>query len=237
MTTHHQFLGLGPGQAERTQIGTVLYVRGEIYEDVPEDHLRRGGFISSPPVLPDPAPVSNVHGVIIVGSAPCWQEDLEAAREYAPDWPLMVVNGIGSLYLDPIDLWVSIHGRELVKWMRLRAERGGDPDFVAYGNFTDREEDGGAIRWNRPNAGGSSGLHAVQLALEIGYERVLLCGMPLDGQQRCRSADGEAVEAICAYESYQIAWKKLEPELQGVVKSMSGWTQKLLGKPTKGWLK
>jgi hypothetical protein len=235
--TSHLFTGLGPGQSERTAIGATVYERWNIYHDVPEDHLRRGGFLTHPPVLPDPEPVDDLHGVIVLGSAPCWREDLEAAREYAPDWPVLAVNGVGTLYLEPITAWCSIHGNDLVKWMRLREERGGNGDYAAYGNFSDKQEDGGAIRWNRPNAGGSSGLHGVELALEIGYERVLLCGMPLEGQERVRSLDGIAVEGVCPYKSYHDGWQRLLPKLDGCVKSMSGWTQKLLGKPTKGWAK
>lgn len=235
--TSHLFTGLGPGQTERTMIGATVYERWHIYEDVPEDHIRRGGFLEHPPVHPDPVPVDNLHGCIVLGSAPSWRADLEAARAYAPDWPVIVVNGVGTLYLDPIVAWVSIHGRDLVKWMPMRAERGGNTDYTGYGNYSDREADGGAVRWNRPNSGGSSGLHAVELALDLGYERVLLCGIPLDGQQRVRSLDGEVTEGVCAYSAYHDPWKKNEDKMRDRVKSMSGWTSKLLGKPTKGWAK
>lgn len=236
MTTH-QFLALAPGQAEETRIGDVTYTRWHLYDDVPEEHLRRGGFVSHPPEYPEAVPVNDLAGCIILGSAPCWEADLASARVFAPDWPVVAVNGVGTLYLDRIEAWCSIHGRDLMKWVPMREERGGNTDYAGYGNFTDREESGNIIRWNRPNSGGSSGLHAVELAMEIGYEKIILCGMPLDGQQRVRSLDGIAVEGVCAYASYQDGWNKLLPEMHGRVRSMSGWTKGLLGKPTKGWIK
>ena len=235
--SEHLFTAMGRGQSAETCIGGVVYERGLVYSDVPEDHVRRGGFLAHPLDLPKPEQAPLADGCIVIGAAPCWEDDLEAARKYVPDWPVVAVNTIGALYPDDIAVWVSVHGRDLLKWMPLRAERGYNTDYTAYGNFSDSEDDGGAVRWNRPNKGGSSGLHAVELAMEIGYKKLILCGMPMDGDQRCQSFDGAATQATCNYESYQSGWEKLYPRLKGKVRSMSGWTKALLGKPTKGWLK
>jgi hypothetical protein len=51
------------------------------------------------------------------------------------------------------------------------------------------------------------------------------------------SADGSPVEAVCAYESYRKGWERKLPDIKDRVRSMSGWTKELLGKPTKGWLR
>lgn len=229
------YLGTAPGQAGVIKIGGAKYVRNDIYPDVPGDHLRRGGFMPWPMDFEPPEPkTDNSDCVVVLGSAPGWREELDAVVDYLP---IIAVNGVGTLVEEDIAYWVSIHGRGLVKWMPIRAERGFNTDYIAYGNFQNKDEDGGAIRWNRPNSGGSSGLHAVELALELGFDHVILCGMPLEGQQRVRSLDGEVTEGVCHYSSYHDAWEKALPKLDGCVKSMSGWTAKLLGKPSKGWLK
>lgn len=235
--TEHIFYATGPGQAAETVIGGIKYVRGCTYTDVPAGHVGRGGFVDASVPLPAPLSAVDAPGCIVLGSAPGWADDIEDARKYAPDWPIVAVNGVGTLVEDDITVWVSVHGRDLVKWMPMRAERGFNTDYTAYGNFADADADGGAIRWNRPNSGGSSGLHAVELALEMEYKRIILCGMPLDGQERVRSLDGITVEGVCAYQAYHDAWEKAESKLRDRVKSMSGWTKKLLGKPTKGWSK
>jgi hypothetical protein len=233
----HVFTALGPGQSEKTIIGGAEYIRGEVYTDVPADHLRRLGFLEFPILQPEAAVIDTDDGCIVLGSAPDWEDDLAKARKLVPDWPVVAINGVATLYLEHIVMWCSIHGRDLMKWAPMRAERGGNTDYLGYGNFSDKEECGDFIRWNRPNLGGSSGLFAVDIALESGFEKVILCGVPLEGQQRVCSADGSPVEAVCAYESYRKGWERKLPDIKDRVRSMSGWTKELLGKPTKGWLR
>ncbi len=71
-------------------------------------------------------------------------------------------------------------------------------------------------------AKGSSALQAVYLALnKWGYDRVVLCGVPLTG------ANNEGLK----YGRFVEAWENVLPEIKGKVFSMSGNTKKLLGGP------
>jgi hypothetical protein len=158
---------------------------------------------------------------------------------------VVAVNRAGWLYLDPIAMWVSIHGGSnrggvgLVDSIEKRRALGADMNFAAYGNFAENEESGACIRWNRPNGGGSSSLFATRIALELGYERVVLAGVPLVGDTTICDADGsEKVEEPSAtgFAIYRGGWEKVHDEIADNVRSMSGWTRETFGEPTAEWL-
>jgi hypothetical protein len=160
---------------------------------------------------------------------------------------VVAVNRAGWLYLEPLTLWISIHGGgvsrggglSLMGHIEKRRALGADMDFTAYGNFAEAEESGDVIRWNRPNGGGSSSLFAVRIALELGYERVVLAGVPLVGHTTICDADGsEKVDepSAAGFGVYRGGWQKVHGEIAGHVRSMSGWTRETFGAPTAEWL-
>ena len=173
---------------------------------------------------------------VVLGTAPCMWDDL---RRVPARLDVVAVNRAGWLYLDPIVLWVSIHGPCLVSYIEQRRALGADMNFTAYGNFAENEESGDVIRWNRPNGGGSSSLFATRIALEIGYERVVLAGVPLEGATTISDHDGtEIVEewSAAGFGVYHGGWKKAHDEIARYVRSMSGWTRETFGEPTAEWL-
>ncbi|GAG14177.1 unnamed protein product, partial [marine sediment metagenome] len=103
---------------------------------------------------------------MVLGTAPCMWDDLARAPV---GLDIVAINRAAYLYLEPIAMAVSIHGVDLVEAIGRRRELGADMDFDAYGNFAERDESGDVIRWNRPNGGGSSGLFATRIALEVRY--------------------------------------------------------------------
>lgn len=173
---------------------------------------------------------------VVLGTAPCMWDDL---RRTPAGLDVVAVNRAGWLYLEPIALWVSIHGAGNLAHIEKRRELGADMNFDAYGNFANNEESGDVIRWNRPNGGGSSSLFATRIALELGYERVVLAGVPLEGQATLVDADGtEFVEEPSAlgFGVYRRGWEKARDEIGEHVRSMSGWTRETFGEPTAEWL-
>jgi len=244
------FAGDGPGQPERWRIGSTTYVRGELYTDVPPRHLMRGGFHQvgelDGSVVLHRRPVKRG---IILGTAPSmWTDLLQFRAQFDSDreWDLIAVNGAGFLYEEPIDLWVSVHGNHLVKWVRKRHDLGYDMDFAAYGNFGRYENiPDGITAWNKPHGNGSSGLFAVLVALELGYERLVLCGVPLEGQRRygygnpndkSEPDENGLVTGDTDYKHYRTGWYKRRGALEEHVRSMGGWTAEYLGEPTDEWV-
>ncbi len=178
---------------------------------------------------------------IIAGTAASLFADLELALAVAPEAELVAVNR-AALDLPVIAHATSIHARmlEVVRLARSEFDCVADPHCETYethaywpGAQVDRVWAGPG--WNQ----GSSGLFAVRVALALGYERVILAGVPLDDSPRyhdtpLRPIDwpaGGASDRAAAREKYRAAWRELEPELRGRVSSASGWTRELLGAP------
>lgn len=176
---------------------------------------------------------------LIIGSAPCVHDDLAAAP---PDWPLIVINYAGLRHMGPIDMWVSLHFRLLANLIEQRHRDGGDMNFEAYSRIPEKTagfiKTGAGIKIYRARIGrvanGSSGLLAVMQAIECGYERLILCGIPLSGsetlqadnriEKRTRGRRGKE-----AFERFRHPWNVHEDTIRRHVRSMSGWTRETFG--------
>ena len=229
------FLGDAPGQSAKTTIGGCAYLRGEVYRNVPAEHYSKGGFH----ITGDVDGVMVVHKTparrgVVLGSAPCLWVDLLAAH-VEEDWEVIAVNGAGVLFEGKLNIWASIHGPALNRWIEQRSALGYDMDFDAYGNYADDQDSGDVIRWNRPNGGGSSGLFAVMIALELGFTKLILCGMPMNGDERLNEKD-EVELGPTPYAHYRKGWEQRQELLSKHVRSMSGWTRETFGAPTADWL-
>ena len=173
---------------------------------------------------------------VVLGTAPCMWDDLARAPA---GLDIVAINRAAYLYLEPIAMAVSIHGVDLVGAIERRRKLGADMGFDAYGNFAQVDESGDVIRWNRPNGGGSSGLFATRIALEVGYDRVVLAGVPLIGETGVMERDGtESVREPSGggFAIYRGGWQKVYNEIKDNVRSMSGWTRETFGAPTAEWL-
>lgn len=230
------FLGDGPGQSDITRIGKREYRRGEVYNDVPPTHFAKGGFHATDEI--DDVLVYHKRPAgkrgIVLGTAPSMWDDLAAAPA---GWDVIAVNGAGFLYLKPIVMWCSVHGKYMHEWIAKREAAGASMDFRAFGNFGKRDNPGRIEQWNRPNGNGSSGLFAVLIALEHGYDKLVLCGVPLEGDQRHGYKDDPGVvKATTDYKHYRGGWLMRRDYLIRHVRSMSGWTRETFGAPDAEWL-
>jgi len=80
---------------------------------------------------------------------------------------------------------------------------------------------------------GSSGLFALKVALtDLGFDCALLCGIPM------APVTGHFFDAApwTGAGAHQLGWKQALPAIRDRARSMSGWTQHLLGAPTTDWL-
>lgn len=176
-------------------------------------------------------------------------------------WPGLVVavNEIGVYWPGRLDHWVTMHPEKFDAvgpdgdglWRQRRADLfGGEGPAtttaaVTWG--TDRRPDlvdrvlEDADQW----IGGSSGLLAVGVARALGCRRIVLAGLGITAEPHwterwAAAADGErAGEEERAWEYADVHWPSWEekaPELLGRVRSVSGRTAELLGRPTVDWL-
>lgn len=165
---------------------------------------------------------------LVLGSADCLREDLEgffAFRPHRKDWLVIAVNESGIVYPRTIDHWVTLHPQKLKIWERRRQ---GPSGYLTWGTDQWRHlVDRVATVW----AIGSSGLFGVKISLEdLGCERVVGAGMPMDGRPHIRR--GPWTE----FEVHRRGWLEMLHRLEGRARFMSGWTRELLGGPTVEWL-
>lgn len=181
----------------------------------------------------------------VVGGAECVWDDLAKLEELVGgEWPGLVVavNEIGT-HLERVDHWASLHPEKLHGtdpdhpdgwcWDRQRLERGLEDGYVTWCHKPER----GAMRWVKPFGGGSSGMLAVSVAWELGCDKIVCCGCPMDyGGWFDGSITHADDQHFTSYKSHRRAWQRKRDKLVTRVRSMSGWTAELLGEPTPEWL-
>lgn len=203
-------------------------------------------FIEMPGGAEAAAPASPLHRpgnapALIIGGAECVWDDLRRVEEMVGgDWPgiVIAVNDVGIHYPGRIDHWATLHAEKLDGWQRDRIHRGHGRTWTTWSRpkSTRRGVDRIVTGWTR----GASGMLAVGVALdELGCDRVVLAGIPMDAQPHFRESTVHvAGRPWHAGGSHWNAWKKDEmaERLGGRVRSMSGKTRELLGAPDIEWL-
>lgn len=181
---------------------------------------------------------------LVIGSAPGVFDDLKAA----PAWPKIVVNWAGVRELGPIEFWASLHPLLMIEMIGQRERKHGDMNFTAYVKMPRQNQKPPRrkpvvlhpLMQPAPatdTGNGSSALLAVMVALHLGYERLLLCGVPLEGAYTLQGKGPELRGRPNApmFEMFRKAWTNQRLRLAPHVRSMSGWTRGLFGGPEE-WL-
>lgn len=172
--------------------------------------------------------------LIIIGGARCVWEDYVQAEKAGFSGSVMAVNDVGLYYDRPLNHWVSMHASFLFHWVALRKGH----SMMGHETLTHTREPYPGIRvaWDIQPYGWTSGMFATQVAVALGYERILLCGIPQDGTGRFFDPPwmpgGEHDDR-----NSKKAWRSIvenTPELRARVRSMSGWTREIYGGPL--WL-
>lgn len=170
---------------------------------------------------------------LVLGGADCLWDDVEAVEQLiGKPWPGPVVacNEAGAHWPRRLHHWATFHPENFAQWETLRRQLGHPPGYVRWSNRNVPEQ---ADRLVQDWGGGSSGLIAVNVAMDMGW-RSVLCGVPLEERPHFHDRDDGRP---WKYANVHIKrWERNQQKLQGKVKSMSGATRQLLGAPTAQWL-
>ena len=156
-------------------------------------------------------------------------DDLEAAQKILTEFDVAAVNDAGVEFSGHLSFWATLHQEKFAIWQRHRAQRRRDMGCLMVSrrkHANTRIDRVVPERWR-----GSSGLYAVQVAMTLGYTRMVLCGIPMD-----KTPHFFRNEAWQAASRYRLGWKDAVSEIHEHVRSMSGWTRGLLGAPSVEWL-
>ena len=170
---------------------------------------------------------------LVLGDAASVFEEIEAALDLAEVDAVAACNNMIVNWNGHLDYAVTLHPEACRDWvgiveaLRLREAAGlNRPETWAHAPSA------GIDRWTK-HWRGSSGLHAVTALLEIGFDRIVLAGVPLS------ESDGHFYDRRPwhAAPSFRSGWLAHVSEIRTRVRSMSGWTAELLGRPSVEWLR
>ena len=176
---------------------------------------------------------------LVIGSGACVWDDLDAIGVHGDTnngWDTMCVNDMMAYYPGVVDHGFSYYYKGLPFWTNGRRETINAHKVVEkWGRVGYTHSRVNAqVNWPWPGHGTSS-LGAVYTALALGYDQVVLCGVPLDNGPHffeppwCTSnfenECGKTVQGRLLY------WHASLQMFQGRVKSMSGRTKELVGAP------
>lgn len=193
---------------------------------------------------------------MVVGSAPCLYEDVRAARELFPNAEVMAINEASGA-LEDVDHVLAGHSSKAEQFVRYRMSKFPHcKRFRVHASWARVEE---APRdelpsvtdwWSGVNTGATSAGKAIRIAQRMGFDRVVLCGCPLDTSGYFNPQETDALQreyqhlGKCARVGlkkdennrsvvrYRDTFRKLaETEWKGWVFSMSGLSRELLGEP------
>lgn len=169
----------------------------------------------------------------VYGGANTLHDDIAAAYDLCEPDTIIACNDAGMSYEGVLPHFATLHTEKVPQWLDERREKGlPDPLNFWTSNVKTVPECHRNLYKKVPPWNGSSGLLCITVALHLGYEKVILCGVPLHRTFEHYNYPGDWGDA-CRYRS---AWVKHKPLLDGKVKSWQGWTADILGKPSREWL-
>lgn len=143
---------------------------------------------------------------------------------------IMCVNDVGMHLHDTVRHWVTLHPEYMPGWMAFRKGHlygsGDTPKTHCH-----KSKDGIDVVWDMPaGVAGTSGLFACFVGLLLGYNEILLAGIPMTGS-------GHYFDPFWYGSEFQdraneLVWKQARDQFfEGRVKSLSGKTREWLGVP------
>lgn len=174
---------------------------------------------------------STVTTALLLGGANSLHADMDAATTlFQPDL-IIATNDAGRDWPRKVDHWVSFHCEQFPRWLKER-EKLGHPAGAKLWTGQRRGVMAHLDIERVPNWGGSSGLLAVAVGLEVGVDHMVLCGIPLTPEGEHYNKPGRWTDAG----NYRRGWLTHKHLMGNHVRSMSGWTRQQFGAPTQEWL-
>ncbi len=170
----------------------------------------------------------------MLGNAYCLHDDYQRAREIYAGAPVIVVNGAAG-EVKAFALFTQ-HPRKFPQWIKAQRERFGDGFTThAAGKAHLKSRWGNVERmpwvdfwWNNVASGGTSTWGARRMAGLMGFDLVVLCGMPLDKGGYSNGKMARDFNRPDLVEHYRQMIMRDEDWHKGVV-SASGWTRDTFG--------
>lgn len=190
--------------------------------------------------------------LLVAGSAPCLHEDLEQARRMFFDAETMTVNGAATAVEDVQHVLAGHTSLAEILHAARRAAFPRASDWRLHASWNSarkgvpRAQHPSVTDWWGPevSSGATSAGKAAMIGLQMGFDKVVLCGCPLDGSgytfdeaqvhqdPACARVGDPKKQNVKIIKRYRDTMAKLAAnEFKGRVFSMSGFTKQVLGAP------
>lgn len=164
---------------------------------------------------------------VIGGGSSMW-EDYFKSQEMFPGTDTIAVN-IAGMVISDITHQFSWHPKQILAIKAFRQAEWADDKSIVH----TVKDVPGCVYWNFNGATSVSGMTAVELAWLLGYRRIALCGVPVDGKGYFyKPTDNPDMHD--KFRKREV-FKFMEFFGQDCVRSFSGYTKEILGEPTKEW--
>jgi hypothetical protein len=184
---------------------------------------------------------------VVLGSARCIWEDCEKI-----DFGKVSVIAINNMIMHHkgrVHHGVSLHPEEPPLWRQLRWTNNCEESHVTTHSHRLPENNdnlppqefktrhGLDYLWViEGGRGGSSGLFAAMVGLALGYDKIILAGVPIDGSGHFFDPPGKEVNQFLG-QNIKWEWEHArDTYFKGRVRSLSGRTKEWLGEPMEGWI-
>lgn len=183
-----------------------------------------------------------MNNCLVLGSANCLFKDIEKALTLGEFQGVVVVNDATIYWKGEVTAAASLHSDQFPIWLRTREQKkwpmpGRVFGHAVHGRVTLLETklvtDYVPHMYPDQKDSGSSGLFGVKVAIdELGFDRVVCCGIPMTAE--ARHLNNERPWGGAA--NHRRGWLQAKGHISNQVRSVSGWTMELLGKPSVKWL-
>ena len=191
--------------------------------------------VSGPGFKPDMAGTIKGGALLVCGSGrTLWEDliDVGALAGMRCDFEakdILCCNVAGCHFPRPFGHWASMHPEHLPHWAAVRRRDWPGSHIVLHAPGMDI---GIEQAWPLDIGPGCTGLFAALIGLAMGYERVVLAGVPEDNLGHFYDPPGSAGTYMGGDDDALALWTHCRDEIfDGRVKSLSGKTREILGTP------
>ena len=177
-------------------------------------------------------------GLLILGGGRDVWADYLSAKEILEHYEVMCVNDIAIHFsVEPLHHAVSMHKKVLSAIRTIRREKSYLERVHTHSVKPHLDVD---TAWTIQCAGPTSGGFAAQIAVAMGFTKIILCGIPIDNSGHYFDPpDGDSNHSVKFGDKHNIVgWRQLHENneyARNRLRSMSGRTASIFGEPTIDW--
>lgn len=171
---------------------------------------------------------------LVLGSARCLWKDIEAFKAIGTYDAVVAVKQAGIYWPGPLEAWVTLHPYMMADFIAERARQGFPPAKIVGHAAGGSVEEVFDYMWPGAVKSAASGMAGAKYAaIDLGFRKVVLCGIPMDPGPRL---DGQGKWCDDNTQKYRDGIEPVVDDVKRYVRSMSGWTAARFGRPTREWL-